>query len=641
MAKGKFEKTPQKRTIKTYHKYEATSQSKSNQKKNVPKYKMKKRDKKRILIFLAALGAASWISSAVISPNSPPTMSANAVEVVSTITSNIDEKEPEILYTLGVGNYDSEITIENNKSYPIDDSFVIVSENTAVTSDVHGNFLKGQIDNNDYTKIIDLTAEEMDDFAFYQVVSESGANVIFDNNIVSTIPNGDYVLAYKSDSSEKYMKALCSNGGNLYQGNIEKNLLQEIGDIEAINYKADQNVNNIENIAMVNTKTAQYINLKLREQPGQSVISEIPHGSFVQVSGETMQYGNKTWAMVKYQTPSGEISQGWVASNYLSLEVVQEKPSPTVREGINVNATGNVTGIDISGMSAQDLNRLFESGISSQTPSIHGVYNTSELTGNIGFVGIKLGASSYAKGDLNILDYDNYKEQVALCEAKGVPYILYYYSSAITSDEALKEVDVAQTRIEDLKQQYGLKYCISIAVDKELASNAQNDRQYRGNIEEQTKALATFINEVQNRNLSDTVLIYSPGRVMQPDLDQIFDLESLRPMLNNPENTALWQCSLMHKSGNSKESLKRDIAYAESKEFHTAISQVVLDAKSDSGEKYDINNMDFSSYKFLTNNLDIAKNTPSVVTLDNKNNQNEQSGILLEAPSRYDEDLEI
>ena len=126
-----------------------------------------------------------------------------------------------------------------------------------------------------------------------------------------------------------------------------------------------------------------------------------------------------------------------------------------------------------------------------------------------------------------------------------------------------------------------LKYCISVAVDKELAENAQNDRQYRGNIQEQTGALATFINEVQERCLSDNVLIYAPGRVMQPDLDQIFDLENLHSQLHNPENVALWQCSLMYKNGNMAQNLQKDIAYAESKGFHTAISQVLLDAKFD------------------------------------------------------------
>lgn len=590
MASGKYERKGPVKTIKTYQKPDSMPDLQAREKRRAQKYKMRRRarQRKKMALFLATIGATAWISSAVIKQSSD-IPSSQSIDAVNAVHLDLDENhsrttsdEPEVIYTIGFGNYDSEIIIEDNKNYPIDDSFVIVSKNEAITSDVHGNFLRGQISNENFTAVAQMTEEEMANYAFYQVVAENGANVMSDNAVISTIPSGDYVLAYKSDASEKYLQALCTSNGSLYQGNIEKNLLQEIGDLQAISYKADQNVNDIENMAMVNTKTAQYINLKLREQPGETIITEIPHGSFVHMLGETKQYGNKSWALVKYETPDGAEFQGWVASNYLSYDVVQAKPSPKVREGINVNTTGNVTGIDVSGMSARDLSRLFEAGVSAQTTSVHGVYNTSELAGNVGFVGIKLGASSYAKGSLNILEYDNYMQQVALCEAKGVPYILYYYSSAITDAEALKEVDTVQNRIEDLKQRYGLKYCISVAVDKELAENAQNDRQYRGNIQEQTHALATFINEVQERGLSDNVLIYAPGRVMQPDLDQIFDLETLHSILHNPENVALWQCSLMYKNGNMTQNLQKDIAYAESKGFHTAISQVVLDAKFDS-----------------------------------------------------------
>lgn len=645
MASGKYERKQPKRTIKTYHKFEAKPEASRQQRRKSSQYKMKRRDKRRILALIAAIGTTAWISSHSSEPM-PPATPANAAEIDNAVHMTFDEEHFEdsitnqgIVYTIGVGNYGAEITVDNPKtpeedSYSIYDSFVIVSEDEAITSDVNGNFLKGQISNEDFTEVTQLTEEEMANYAFYQVVSESGTNVISDGSVISTVPSGDYVLAYKADTSEKYLKALCTSNGSLYEGNIEKNALKEIGDFEAISYRAEQNVNNIENMAMANTKTAEYINLKLREQPGQAIITEIPHGSFVHVLGETKQYGNKTWALVKYETPDGTEYEGWVASNYLSYDVVQEKPSPKVREGINVNSTGNVTGIDISGMSGKDLGELHENGISAQTVSVHGTFDTSQLEGKNGFAGIKLGASAYSRGNLNILEYNNYMEQVSLCEQKGIPYMFYYYSTSITEEEALKEVEIIEDRMNDLRQRCGLKYCLGVAVDKELAESTKPDRQRNGNIEEQTDALAKLINEIQRRGLSNYVFIYSPGRVMQPDLDQIFDLKSLSYKLDNPENVALWLTSLMYKNGNMTQNLKKDVDYADSCGFSTAITQVVLDAKVSSGEKYDINNMDFNWYKKLTS------------TLIEQSKTNHQTGITLNSPTeqnnnRYDDDLEI
>lgn len=618
MASGKFEKKSNQRTIKSYRSSATKNFGKYEKESSPPKYKVPAGLTRKVF----ALVATALIAKTIIVPT-PPDGVAYAAESSSPIVSTLEMSSNSPLYTLGIGNYGAQITIDNPRTpgednFSIYDSFVITYEDEVITSDVNGNFLKGQLDNGDFTAIAQLTESEMNNFCFYQVNSELGANLVSDGNIVTNIPYGDYVLALKSDNNEQNLKSISILNGNAYLGYIDSNCLKEIGDVEAISYKADQNINDIENIGIVNTKSADYINLNLREQPGQDIVTKIPHGSFIHMLGETKQYGNKTWSKVKYIAPDGSEYQGWIDSgNYLSFINVPEKPSPKVREGINVNSSGNISGIDISGMSQNDLNQLLKDGISTQTNSIHGTFDTSELEGQIGFVGIKLGASAYKPGDLNILEYNAYIQQVLFCEENKIPYTLYYYSTSITENEALEELNVIEQRINNLKEKYDLKYCISVAVDKELSENTQADRQKNGNIVEQTKALATLINGIQSKDLSENVLIYSPGRVMQPDLDQIFDLNYLRPMLNNPENVALWQCSLMYKNGITTQNLKNDIAYGESCGFTTAITQVVLDAKVNSGEKYDINTINFNWYKNATSHLNLANTNANTLEFNN------------------------
>lgn len=652
MASGKFEKKSTQRNIKSYRSSATKQSGKYTEKSSPPKYKVPAGLTRRIF----ALVTTALIAKNFIAPNPPhgTTYAAEPTPSSSSVVSTLEfTPEPTIL-TLGIGNYGAEITVDNPQTpgednYSIYDSFVIVYENNVVTSDVNGNFLKGHLDNGDFTTIAQLTESELKDFNFYQVNSENGANLIYDGNNIATVPNGDYVLALKSNDNEQSLKTVSIINGNAYLGYIDSNLLNEIGDFEAISYKADQNVNDIENIGIVNTKSADYINLNLREQPGQDIITQIPHGSFVHMLGDTKQYGNKTWSLVKYISPDGSEYQGWIDSgNYLSYSSVPEKPGPKIRDGINVNSTGNVSGIDISGMSKNDLEKLCKNGITAKTTSIHGNFNTSELEGQIGFVGIKLGASSYRPGNLNILEYNNYIQQVEFCEENHIPYTLYYYSTSIKEAEALDELQVIEKRVNDLKQKYGLKYCISIAIDKELAENSKSDRQKNGNIPEQTKALATLINGIQERDLSENVLIYSPGRVMQPDLDQIFDLNYLHNILSNPENVALWQCALMYKNGVVTQNLKDDIAYGESCGFSTAITQVVLDAKVNSGEKYDINSINFNWYKDATNHLDITNTTAYTLEFDDKNSQNNNSNNNIyslnnhtTSNSEYDNEYEI
>ena len=582
-----------------------------------------------------AIGAVQPIRStlAVKAEEIPSYQSASIQEYTpdSQLEDIVEPVEDSGFCTIGIANDDAEIIVDG-KAYKIDKiSFVITSGDTALAYDVYGNILKGHLDAENYREVMQITEEEMSNYNIYQVLSKSDAvNVrssgeIADGNIISTVPRLDYVLGYSAVTPEydgEWISTLSINDDNLYEGYIREDLIKEIGTFDAINYRIEQNMEDIENMMKVNTEKDGYIALNLREQPKSGttpILAEIPYGSFVHVLGETVQSGNKTWTLVNYETPDGTQLEGWVVQDYLSSYVTEQQSGQQNIDGININASGNVTGIDISSIDPEDLRDVLKNGISNKTNSAHGVFDTSQLAGQVNFVYIKLGASSFGQGKFSTIDYNAYKKQVEVCEELGVPYGFYYYSTAVTPKEANIELECIEQRLDELKQQYNMKNnVLGLAVDIELT--AKHDRQYRGDIKEQTEAKATLINGIQEHGLSDNVLIYAPGRVMQPNLDQIFDLQYLRSLLSNPEDVALWQCSLMNKNGSVKANLAEDIAYAESQGFSTVVSQLVLDGKV--GGKVDINNMNLSHFQDILK----QKQTNKAITLSSQsNNRNDDS----------------
>lgn len=648
MASGKYEKQQPKKTIKSYQK-----------RNSPPKYTMPKEAKRQIFALIAAgfftVAGLSYLvrDAKTESISSKPLTHSTSFQKNNLKAQTLEFIEPEVEkhYTIGIANYDAEITI-NGKSYPIGDSFVISSEDESIVSDVHGNFLKGQLDFESFSHATQLTEKQMANFNFYQVVSDSPANVrasgeISNDNVISTVNPGDYVLAYKAETPQydgEWLPTLSIYDGNLYAGYMREDIIKEVGTVEAVNYRTEQNMENIENNLMVDTSKDDYIPLKLRTEPGQEVITEIPYGSFVQLLGETQQYANKSWDLVNYQTPDGNQYKGWVASKYLTNEVVQEQPGPKVVNGVRLNSTGNVTGIDVSTLSPNALREVLQNGISDYTRSVHGTFDTSQLAGDIGYVYIKIGASTFGTGDLKTIDYNNYIEQVAICEELGVPYGFYYYSTAITVEEANMELNCIQDRIEGLRQCYDMKHnLLEIAVDVELYDSS--DRQYRGNIIEQTEAKAALINGIQELNLSDNVLIYGPGRVMQPDLDQIFDLDYLSTLLDNPEAVKLWQCSLMDRNGNMKSNLSKYISYAENHGFNTTMCQSGLDLYVESNHKLvgliDINNMDVEHYQELVSRQKEKQNITYTLEFNNDSKPNQENSFSLSANVQNDDGLEL
>lgn len=595
MAKGKYLKKPH---------VSAKSPRKEHQRKKSQKYKMSKQYREQIN---AIIGAGFIVLGGLYG-----TLAGSLPVEASSDQPVPEQTNFKELYTIGIANENAEITVDG-KNYKIDDSsFVIVSEDTALAYDESGNLLKGYISDDDFKEVIKMTEEEMANYNIYQVAVGNGVNVrsseeILDNNIISTVPYLDYVLGYTTNTSTndvEWVSTLSVNGDNIYDGYIRGDLIRDVGTFDTIEGKVEENTSTIEYIMIVDTSRDGNIGLNLRAQPDTStkenILAKIPDGATVHILGQTITSGDREWTQIEYETPNGQKLQGWVAKNYLISNIEEQQIAQTqenVKE-INTNSTGKVTGIDISGISPNILRQILQNGIPEEVTTTYGDVNTSQIAGEINFVYIKLGASPYGKGEFKPLNYNEYEEQVKVCEEFGIPYGFYYYSTSKTVEEANIELECIEQKIESLRQKIDMKNNkLEIVVDVELAGT--NDRQYKGDIKEQTEAKATLINGIQEKGLSDNVLIYGPNRVMSSNSDQIINLQYLHSILSNSDNVALWLCSPYSTNGNPNKNLENDIAYAEEQGFSVAVCQVVLDGTVIG--KIDINNMNSEHFDKLLN----------------------------------------
>jgi len=547
------------------------------------------------------------------------TIVISGFEAIQTVHA-ANESKNEKMCVIALPNDGAEIEADG-KSYKIDEnSFVIISDNQALAYDENGTIHKGYIDNNDFTEVKEISEEKMQNYSICQVTGASEVNVrssgeIEDDNIISTVLSQDYVLAYTSNMSEtdgQWISTLSINDNTMYDGYIYGDYLEIVQEF---------NTHEIpENPMLVNT---DYLNIRYEpdEFTSRNILAQIPNGTIVSSLGETTISGDREWIKVEYKFPDGQTIQGWVASEYLTPYVEKTTESSikthqlnnSTSNDIKTNAAGSVTGIDFSEISPDDLKELLQNGIPSQVSAMNGNVNTSQVAGDINFAYIKLGASPYGKNnDFKPLYYDNYEEQVKVCEELGIPYGFYYYSTATTVKEANIELEYIKQTIQNLKQKYNLKhYKLEIAVDVELSGT--NDRQYQGDIERQTEAKAFLINGIQELDLSENVLVYGPIRVMQPDSDRIIDLSYLHSLLSNPDDVALWLCSPTNTNGEMSSSLEKDISYAEQQGFDVVAYQVVLDGKVIG--QIDINTMDLEHFeKLLERENKVSLQMPSQST---------------------------
>ena len=491
-------------------------------------------------------------------------------------------------------------------------------KNYAFAFDQTGSRIEGYIDSQILKSNIEMDKEEIDDYVLYQVVSEEGAQLVQYDEKTTSISYGDFVIGREEHDESVYV--LYPSGDEILRGEIDEKALEIVNELSAEQHKDEY----LEKV-VVNTSMENYAGLSFRSSPDEekySIMMKIPNGTVLNTTGETTIANGRHWTKVEYE---GQL--GWVATEYLEEFVIkeavieneeidqEEEQEEEVKEeyvensGIK-NMSGNVTGIDVSEINPNQLRLLLENGIPTEVIADKlGNINTYAVAGDINFVHIKLGASSYGNGEIEIIDYNKYEQTVKICEELGIPYGFYYYSTATTVEEAEIEAEHIEQVMEKLRNKYDMKYNIlPMTIDKELTG--KDDRQYGKDI---TDATAYLINTMQSEGISEKVLLYIPGRIIdENDSDKLIDLEKLKEQLTDLENFAIWLCAPSTKKGYTTQRTANYCKMIEEKYGIKVVSQqIALDVHAPNGGKIDINNMEFEYYNEIINQKEEIATEPT------------------------------
>lgn len=502
-------------------------------------------------------------------------------------------------------------------SIAIVDGEIEEGDNKVFAYDQEGNLLEGNVSGENLKGSMEISGQDLQEYAIYQVISTEGTQLIKTGEEISNVLYGDFVLG--KEQHEEFVDVLYPSGDKILKGKIDEKSLSLVNEVYTDRYQ-DAGVTKM----VVDTSIDEYTELNFRTSTNlekYSIMMQIPNGTIIEATGETSNENGIEWTKIKYQG-----QEGWVATKYLqefmnSQEQPQEKleedlykeeqetevkqeniqQENTISEDIR-NRSGMVTGIDVSTMTPNQLRQTLESGISRNVSTDHqGNINTQAVQGDINFVHIKLGASPYGNGEFKPLDYNYYEELVKVCEELQVPYGFYYYSTAVNIDEAKIEADYIEQTIEGLREKYDMEYNIlPMTIDVELAN--EKDRQYGEDIKDLTDAKTYIINIIQKDGISDNVLLYVPGRIIDKnDSDRLLDLNRLKENLTNPEDLAVWLCAPVNRDGETTRSSAKYVDMIENQYgFKVVNTQIVLDAHTQNGGRIDINNMDFEYFNEIT-----------------------------------------
>lgn len=336
-----------------------------------------------------------------------------------------------------------------------------------------------------------------DDNVLWKIPSNSKIEVLYNIKPVRIDNIEWYYVAYKHDDVIEYGYV----SANVYNedGTINMhNIVEDLSDVDSISASSQD-----DNYKMLHIDTSAdgNINLKLRNAPGlkSSVISYIENGSsvfsyqsIIDNSLNSEKVDGHTW--IKVITLDGQV--GYVAADYLteikekvkssesentSEEVLKEEQavysevidetsedlenseksdtmtmSFSTTDGGNTNNVEGYFAIDIPDtFNVQLLEKILKENNSyDSTLKDDGSYSL-KTNAKPSAVIIKLGATgyglSYSAGNPCIIDsqYDNIRQLISVCEKYEVPYGFYYYSQALTKDEANKEIERISNKLDE------------------------------------------------------------------------------------------------------------------------------------------------------------------------------------------------
>lgn len=329
--------------------------------------------------------------------------------------------------------------------------------------------------------------------------------------IIGKIPNGSIVYSLEESvfvEARKWVKII-------YRDENENDIT---------GWVSNEYLQSIEKEMQVDTSEDNHEPLNLRRNPSinSEILLKIEDGRKVLIDEESLQNeiesDGHTWVKITI----GE-QEGYVAKEFLreiqeeitdiesdiTLDEIQSK----VISNIKTNSIGQVTGIDVSNMTPDQLQLLWTNGItqSSVGTGFLGNIDVSDINGKINYVMIRIGGTYELNPEFQTDSTEEfYIPLVKKCEELGIPYGFYYYSASVDENEAGEEFKKISTSIESLKEELGeLKYnLLPFTIDVEL--NSDNDRQKGKDV---TYAKAVLTNQLQDY-LNKEVILYGAGKAV-------------------------------------------------------------------------------------------------------------------------------
>ncbi|MBR3134902.1 MAG: hypothetical protein IKG56_05530 [Clostridia bacterium] len=206
-----------------------------------------------------------------------------------------------------------------------------------------------------------------------------------------------------------------------------------------------------------------------------------------------------------------------------------------IMQNARVNENGKVVGIDVSeSLPADELRKMLTTeGIPSTVMDQFGTqHDISDLAGKIDYVMIKIGVRGYG-GPGNFADIgDSYLEQAKVCEELGIPYGFYYYSTAISDQEAEEEVSQVKERLDRLRDTISTDFFLMpLTLDVE---QCEGSRLCGRDVTDVAAEWANKAEEVTGKK----VLLYTGGRdVSGPE--KILDISRFNAQLRSGP-TRIW-----------------------------------------------------------------------------------------------------
>lgn len=359
------------------------------------------------------------------------------------------------------------------------------------------------------------------------------SNPYIENNIDKTLSKDTKVKIisqeYKGDNYGWYYVAFENQneldfgwviGEDLTQGNVIYNLRESL-DSEPKVETIEQYIEEKEKVEIDKNIELQVVGIKdclnVREEPTKNgkVITKLRNNEIISTTQSS--YDNPVvmddvqWIKIK----TNEF-EGWVSKEYTqTIENTQVNGNMrTLDLGIFGNQKGYY-GIDINiDTPPKNLEKILTTGL----PFNSSDYVSSEEVLKPSYVIIKCGATGYGIGKMHFgttieSDSSRYDELIDVCQRNNVPFAIYYYSQAITNEEAQEELGLIK-KANNIAANYSM-YTNNIFIDFEYSKESRiYDNAMKNGKSQATQVLNNLLKMISSEIPTSSVHIYTDSNTM-------------------------------------------------------------------------------------------------------------------------------